>query len=467
MYFHVQDINKALKEYRKKTDPQLNSIYGSHIFLDYQDKHPQMNSQEVMGILLSEQVDVLAQTDSLYAKMLRLYFLEKQKIAIIAPELGMSSAAYHRKRLDAVAELATIINAYEESIEHKWSQKFIQRLDQATVVKCFGIENNIQEIIQLLGDPDRPTIINLQGLGGIGKTTLANAVMRRVIARKLFEDYGWASARQPMNMSSDEDGNPIAIMETSELIESLTVQLLGQECLPIPFNLEKVVQMLAEHLQETPSLIVLDNLETVADPDVLWSILNRLCNPSCFILTSRNHIEVAYSIYPYIVPELDLENSLALIRYRAKQTNLPHIAEANDDTLLPIYKTVGGNPLALLLVVGQMHTMDLDYALNRLQLVKGSKIEDFYSYIYRQSWENLDFTTRQVLLSSLLLPDDGETRDFFTAISGVDPHAFDDALDTLINLNLVIHHPGPKSEPSRYTIHGLTATFLEGDEPTW
>ena len=466
MYFEVQDINKVLKEYRKKTDPLLNPLYGSHIFLSYQEAFPEQAAQEVLGQLLSDQVDVLAETDPLYAKMVRLYFLEKRKIASIAPEIGMSAAAYHRKRLDAVAELTTIINAYEENSEQSWSRQFVQRLDQQTAEKCFGTEHNIEEIIQLLTDKERPSILNLQGMGGLGKTTLADAVMRRAITNKLFEDFGWVSARQPLN-GVDVDAFPIANMAISDLIELLGEQLLGRDSLPIPFDLERTVQLLQAHMKERPCLVVLDNLETLSDPKKLWTILNRLCNPTCFLMTSRHHVQVEYSIFPYIMPELDIDSSLALIRYRADQTNLPHIAQASDEDLFPIYKTVGGNPLALLLVVGQMHTTDLDNTLNRLQTAQGYKIEEFYSYIYRQAWEQLDFNSRQVLLSSLLLPDDGETRDFFMAVSGVEPKVFHDALDRLVTLNLVNHHPGVGIKPSRYTIHSLTSTFLEGDEPTW
>ena len=59
--------------------------------------------------------------------------------------------------------------------------------------------------------------------------------------------------------------------------------------------------------------------------------------------------------------------ALALVRQAGAQHNVAGLAAASDADLRPLYAAVGGNPLALLLVVGQLHLSDLPTVLADLQ----------------------------------------------------------------------------------------------------
>ena len=69
---------------------------------------------------------------------------------------------------------------------------------------------------------------------------------------------------------------------------------------------------------------------------------------------------------------------------------MPDLVAASDETLHPIFETVGGNPLALRLVVGQTTVHALPDVLDALRLARGRTVEQLYTFIYRQAWENLD-----------------------------------------------------------------------------
>ena len=54
--------------------------------------------------------------------------------------------------------------------------------------------------------------------------------------------------------------------------------------------------------------------------------------------------------------------------------------------LLQVYEVAGGNPLALKLLVGQMHVLALSRVVDDLREARGQKVEELYRYIYWRSW---------------------------------------------------------------------------------
>ena len=120
-------------------------------------------------------------------------------------------------------------------------------------------------------------------------------------------------------------------------------------------------------LHHAPHLIVVDNLETVADVETLLPALARLANPSKFLLTSRDAFSGQAEIYHFPVPELAEADATALIRAEARLRNLRHVTEASDADLRPLVDTVGGNPLALRLVTGQLYLFALPQVIENLR----------------------------------------------------------------------------------------------------
>jgi hypothetical protein len=84
--------------------------------------------------------------------------------------------------------------------------------------------------------------------------------------------------------------------------------------------------MLRSSLKRTPHLIVIDNLETVQDVDVLLAHLRDLADPTRFVLTSRHNLYHEHDIHHFAVPELDHTQALTLMRFEATIRNLPAIA---------------------------------------------------------------------------------------------------------------------------------------------
>jgi hypothetical protein len=130
-----------------------------------------------------------------------------------------------------------------------------------------------------------------------------------------------------------------------------------------------------------------------------------------------------------------------------------------------IYQVVGGNPLALKLVLGQIYALPLAQVLDNLKQAQSRKITELYSYIYQRSWQALSPASRQLLLALPVASPRGSTLDHLRMVSGLEAGELSQALEELINLSLA--EVGGDLVTRRYSIHHLTETFLLTEVAQW
>jgi hypothetical protein len=163
------------------------------------------------------------------------------------------------------------------------------------------------------------------------------------------------------------------------------------------------------------------------------------------------------------LPELSQDDTLAFLRQEAQVRRLDALSQATDRQLHSIFEVVGGNPLALKLVVGQIASLPLSQVLDNLREARGKKIEELYNFIYWQAWAALDNDGRQALLS-MPLAQNGAI-DQLIAVSELEPDDLAQALEQLVSFSLV--DVGGDLEQRRYRIHRLTETFLLNEVIKW
>ncbi|MBV7327401.1 hypothetical protein KFU94_03905 [Chloroflexi bacterium TSY] len=343
----------------------------------------------------------------------------------------------------------------------------------------------LTQLQDVLTQPSGPYILELAGIGGIGKTTIARELVLTLAAMGDYAGIGWVSARQqwlhPLGMIQPVDitgtqaasANPKPDTTVDTLLRDL-IRQLWMDLIPSDYETSEQFQnQVCERLKSAPYLIVIDNLETVHDLASLAPFLRRSANPTRFLLTTRQSLRGEPGVTPFTVPELARADALQLVRSEADAVNLKEIATASDDDLDPIYQTVGGNPLAIQLIIGQLHTHALQTVLTALTEARGRPVNQLYTFIYRHAWDHLDDETRSVFLAMPLLPQEGGRFETLEKINGIDPETLYDALGHLIMLNLVNHYRLEQSNSvstdtnshipqyeSYYAIHSLTRSFL-------
>jgi transcriptional regulator with XRE-family HTH domain len=341
-------------------------------------------------------------------------------------------------------------------------QRTQQRLNTISSQRLFGVEREQQQLQRLLERAEAPWIIAVDGIGGIGKTSLANGVAREIIVTERFFDIAWVSAKQ--EEFSTGDGLQVTerpALDVNTLIDNLLEQLAP--AVPLVLSTQEKQLILSELLNQRPYLLVIDNLETVVDYQALLPHLRQWVNPSKFLLTSRRSLHGQSDVFCLSLNELSQADTLDLLKHEADVRGLTALAEAAPSQQLRIYQVTGGNPLALKLVIGQICVLPLSQVLENLKEARGQKVDQLYTYIYWQAWHELDPASRQILLIMPLAQ--GGNLDQITALCDLEPEALGQALERLISLSLV--EVSGEIDERRYRIHRLTETFLLNEVAKW
>ena len=340
--------------------------------------------------------------------------------------------------------------------------KILSRLEPMPDQHLFGVEQAQAELSERLQAQGRPWLVAIDGLGGIGKTSLANSLVRHLLLTDRFHDIGWISAKQEQFLPETglkTTGRPALDEET--LIDCLLEQL-SHPPHPSASAQEKRLA-LTQLLNEQPCLIVIDNLETAVDYETLLPTLRQLANPSKFLLTSRVSLKPHADVYCFGLTELPQQEALAFIKYEAESRGLASLFNASEGQLEEIYHVVGGNPLALKLVIGQVSFLPLPHVLDNLEQAQGETIDQLYIYIYWQAWHMLDQAGQHLFLTLPVIP--RGTFSELAEISELDQAQLQHALSQLITLSLV-QIGGDLAEPI-YRLHRLTETFLLHEVVKW
>jgi hypothetical protein len=398
------------------------------------------------------------------AALLKERFVEGQMVFAVANRHHVSEASIYRQQARAITLLAGVLTATEGEARGRRRAQLLARLGPPGYTLLVGVDTHLEVLTTLLRHDGPPYLVLVEGIGGIGKTSLCDALARRCVEQGIVEEIGWVSARLRqliLDGSIRPEGRPT--LSAQRLIETLAAQILPE--LPALADYRDAMRILHSHVSKIPTLVVIDNLETVQDVVTLLPILRQLSGPARFLLTSRRSLYEEQDVYHYPLPELREVDALQLVRHEGCMRNLPYLAGAEDEELRPIYDTVGGNPLALRLVVGQIHVHSLDRALEDLTAARGGTAETLYEYVYRRAWESLDEPSRRLLLAMPLVDEPGGSLEFVQHVSGLDDDTLGQALNQLVKQNLVDSRGGLHER--RYTIHSLTRTFLLQQVARW
>ena len=379
--------------------------------------------------------------------------------SILEEVLPISPRHYRRRVQTGLNRLTDLLRRAEMDAHHQYQTEHRRRhLPPPDYLTLFGADDQLQRLTDLLTTPDAFTFVSVEGLGGIGKTSLARAVAHQLAGYGHWQDILWISAKQQW---LGEQGDLHSITSPARTLDDIVTSLadqLGQQHLAGLDTSDKLARLMPL-LKSTPYLIIIDNLETVADVDVLLPALQPLAGDTRFLLTSRQSV----GRYPFVqtipVPELGLADSQALVESELQRRGKP--VTIDHHMMNRLYQFIGGLPLALKLMAAQLSRRSLDEVLEQLQMAKTNTPYGLYTFIYRQTWELLGDPARLLLLSALDIAPDGDTMSWLRRMSDLPDVDFDKALDQLIDFSLI--EVGGMLGNRVYRLHRLTVTFLQTD----
>lgn len=206
-------------------------------------------------------------------------------------------------------------------------------------------QQEISQLLRWLADDQASHCLSIQGLGGMGKTTLAlTAVQQQLHLPSNFTAIIFVSAKQ-------QNLTPLGILprlrsdRTLRDIFNAIAHTLNCSDLLLTDFVEQVERM-QRLLTQQRILLIVDNLETIDPQEPIFSFLYDLPATVKVLITSREQTPFpAIRLLP-----LSQAEGLELIHYQAQFKGL----SLNSEASLSLYQQTGGVPAAIVYAMGQL-----------------------------------------------------------------------------------------------------------------
>lgn len=324
--------------------------------------------------------------------------------------------------------------------------------------ELLGREKDMARVME--GLHSRWPLVAIEGMAGVGKTTLTLEVALRCLSDteiapdQRFQAVVWVSAKD----------RPEQQKWLEEVLDTIARVL---DCIYVTLweptqKIEEVNKLLKTHRV----LVIVDNYEVIKDPH-LEQWLFRLPEPSKGLLTTR-HGQMR-SVWAIHLTGLEEPEALTLIRHHIRRLGLRNLEGAADVVLLPLARVTEGNPKAIELALGYIKRgmLSLTEVVDHLHRASES-VNTVFDYLFSHTWEKLDPDARYVLLAAAFFVDQvGKAA--LGAVASLGDFRLDLALGQLVELSFLDSRLDD-SQHIWYAIHPLVRAFSQsqlGKETEW
>lgn len=302
-----------------------------------------------------------------------------------------------------------------------------------------GRDREKEIIFQFLKPTHRSFELSLEGIGGIGKSTLAIEIgyhfkdnIDSIPEAERFDAVIWVSAKEEELIGGEiipYDKGRIS-NTLANIFRDIAIAFDRRDILDGEVDEQRyalINQLLAKHR----TLLLIDNFESIVDKTV-ETFLRQIPEPSKVIVTTRHRVVGAD---PLRVTAMSEDESLQFIQHEWDSKNKRSTLQLNDEQQKKLYRRTGGVPIALKWSIAQMiHGRGIEDTLSRFSEVSG----DIKKFCFERSTELLTQDALDILTAIALFPRPA-LRNEAGIISGVseDEISRDEALIMLEDLSLI------------------------------
>lgn len=297
----------------------------------------------------------------------------------------------------------------------------------------------------------RNTLVLIEGMGGIGKTSLAREVAWRCVNATAAEQ---AAGVPPFDLTiwvSDKDQPGKTWLST---VLDLVADVLGAPELT-RLDPDKKQVAVENLLRGRRTLLIVDNLETVSDPALLYW-LPRVPEPSKVLITSRESRPelIARGAWRVELKQLTEAEGREFIIQHSRRIGFQPAPDASTQLLL--IERLGGNPKAIEIILGLAQRSRRPVA----QLLQQSGSE--LASLVASSWATLKPTERKIGMALALFP--ASVGDAVLAqVAGIDIDLYYKAVQQLQDLALIEteqYPDGVEVDDVRRSLHPVPRQFI-------
>ncbi|MCF4967132.1 tetratricopeptide repeat protein [Nostoc sp. CMAA1605] len=379
---------------------------------------------------------------------------------IFCPKLWnlLSAATGQRIRINTVtatlqrlsnAPLEVVSSPYEPPITNK---KVRYNLPARSCSTFVGREEEIIRLLELLSYEHPAHLISVDGIGGVGKTTLvleaayrclqASERQESFLGMPTFDTIIFTSAKEYYLIHSGLLQSLAPKRTLQDIFRQIARQVDELDITGVSF--EEQLDLIKEALSHQRTLLIVDNLETVENQQDVLAFLHELPPTVKAVITTREQI-VFVPVRLTSMPESD---ALRLIQYEAQEKGVS-LSEKDSQTLC---KSTGGIPVAINYSIGQLaNGYPIQEVLGKISDLRG----DVARFCFENSVKPLTGKAAHKLLMALALFPMPALQDALVqvAVPDVNICAINADLARLRSLSLV------RQENNRYSMLPLTREY--------
>jgi len=312
--------------------------------------------------------------------------------------------------------------------------------------QCLGREKERARVLKGLSCQ---SLVFIEGLGGMGKTTLALDIAYSCLLGTgtecipPFDSIVWVSAKD----------RPEQKLWLNTLLDA-TARMLDPALIRLPPE-QKCLEV-DQFLRTCRTLIIMDNLETTNDPALtLW--LQHVPPPSNVLVTSRRgHMHNVWTVH---LKGLGEAQASELIHHCAQRLELEIIEHASSEMVQPLVQVTGGNPKAIELALGYIKRgrLSLNEVIEHLHAANRT-VEGVFQDLFARAWAIMTDDAKYLFVTLPLFADSAK-KDALSAVSALSGYRLENAVEELVQLMLLDIHQASLESTQRYSVHPLTRAF--------